>query len=130
MRNLFAAWLLTNRLAQPPDMLDASMRSSGECVELFKDSFHDLLCEAWQAQDGTTRQGFSSGRYAPQTSRGFHPAQRYSTVTLTVDYGVPATPLAPIARRPDANRAGKSDDSRDRRDGFIAANRAGMFERS
>lgn len=124
MRTLLAAWLLTNRLAQPPNMLAASMRSSSECVERVEGSFYDLLCEASLAQDGTTRQGFASGRYAQRTSGAFLLAPRYSTVTLTAGYRVETAPSASVMRMRDAKRADES------RDEFTAMKRTGTFDRS
>lgn len=124
MRTLLAAWLLTDRLAQPPDMLAASMRSSSECVERIDGDFYDLLCEASQAPDGTTRQGFPLGRYAQRTSGAFLLAPRYSTVTLTAGYRVETAPSASVVRMRNSKRADES------RDEFTAMKRTGTFGRS
>lgn len=133
MRTLLAAWLLTNRLAQPPDMLTVSMRSSGECVERVDGSFYDLLCEASQAQDGTTRQGFALGRYAQRTSGAFLLAPRYSTVTLTAGYRVETALAASVARMPRAKpteRTGRMERADESRDEITAMKRIGTFDRS
>lgn len=130
MRTLLAAWLLTNRLAQPPDMLTASVRSSGECVERVDDSFYDLLCEASRAPDGTTRQGFASGRYAQRTSGAFMLAPRYATVTLTAGYRVETAPAASVARMPRAKAMERIERTDESRDEFTAMKRTGTFDRS